>query len=58
MMTEKEAKFHRDVSELVIRAFRAGSTIGSIKMVFNLVLADLERSEPYIKAALERDLAP
>lgn len=57
-MTEKEQKFYNDVNALILRAFRAGATIGSVQLVLNNVLDELAASEPYLKAILERDLAP
>jgi hypothetical protein len=57
-LNEKESKFHRDVTDLVIRAIRAGASTQSVKLVFNIILNDIERSEPYIRAVIEKDLAP
>ncbi len=57
-MTEKEEKFYNDVNALVLRAFRAGATIGSVQTVLNEILDDLSKLEPYLKATLERDLSP
>jgi hypothetical protein len=57
-MTEKEKKFYEDVRQLVLRAFRAGATIGSVQMVLQEINKDVGQIEPYLKAVLERDLAP
>lgn len=57
-MTEKEQKFYNDVNALVLRAFRAGAHIDSVETVLKKVLTDLNDTKPYLKAILERDLAP
>lgn len=57
-MTEKELKFHADLSTLVQRAFRAGATIESVRMVLKTVENELVAVQPYLKAILEKDLAP
>lgn len=57
-MTEKELKFHADLSTLVQRAFRAGATIDSVLMVLKTVENELVAVQPYLKAILEKDLAP
>ena len=57
-MTEKELKFHADLSTLIQRAFRAGATIESVRMVLGVVETELGTIQPYLKAILEKDLAP
>lgn len=58
LLTEKEIKFKLDLNALVIRALRAGATLESVRKVMNELSGDLDRTEPYLKASLERDLAP
>jgi hypothetical protein len=57
-MTEKELKFHADLSTLIQRAFRAGATLDSVQMVMDKVQSDLASFEPYLKAMNEKDLGP
>lgn len=57
-MTEKEIKFKADLSNLIQRAFRAGATIDSVQTVLGSVEKEIFEMKPYIKAILEKDLAP
>jgi Flp pilus assembly protein TadB len=57
-MSEKEAKFLRDVNDLIVRALRAGASVQSVKLVMQMALNDIEKAEPYIKAIAEKDLGP
>jgi len=57
-LTHGEQKFLKDVNDLVIRALRAGATVGSVKNVLSVSVEQLEQSEPFIKAIAEKDLAP
>jgi hypothetical protein len=57
-MTEKELKFKEDVRGLVLRALRAGASPESIQMVMAVVMDEMDKSRPFIKAILEKDLGP
>jgi hypothetical protein len=57
-MTEKELKFKADIQNLVLRALRAGASPESIQMVMAVVADEMDKSRPFIKAILEKDLAP
>lgn len=53
-----EQKFLKDVNDLVIRALRVGATVPSVKNVLLVAADQLAKSEPYIQAIAEKDLAP
>lgn len=57
-MTEKEIKFKADLSQLILRAIRAGATMESIQLVMNDIDRELFAVKPYVKAFLEKDMAP
>lgn len=57
-MQEKELKFMQDINSQVIRALRAGATIPSIKLVLEIIVRDIDKAEPYVRAIYEKDLAP
>lgn len=57
-MNEKEAKFMQEINSQVIRALRAGATIASIKLVLEIIIRDMDKAEPYVRAIYEKDLAP
>lgn len=57
-MHEKEAKFLRDVNDLITRALRAGATIESVKKVLSVAFSDIEKAEPLIRAMQEKNLGP
>lgn len=57
-MTEKELKFKADIQNLVLRALRAGASVDSIQKVMGVVADEMDKSRPFIKAILEKDLAP
>jgi hypothetical protein len=57
-VTEKELKFKEDVRGLVLRALRAGASPESIQMVMAVVMDEMDKSRPFIKAILEKDLGP
>lgn len=57
-MTEKELKFHADLSQLIQRAFRAGASLDSVQLVMYKIQSDLASFEPYLKAMSEKDLGP
>jgi hypothetical protein len=57
-MTEKELKFKADIQNLVLRALRAGASPESIQMVMAVVADEMDKSRPFIKAILEKDLGP
>jgi hypothetical protein len=57
-MTEKEIKFKADLSQLILRAIRAGATMESIQFVLQDLDRELFAMKPYMKAFLEKDMAP
>lgn len=57
-MTEKEMKFKTDLSQLILRAIRAGATMQSIQFVLQEIDRELFAAKPYIIAFQEKDMAP
>jgi hypothetical protein len=57
-MTEKEIKFKADLSQLILRAIRAGATMESIQLVMNDIDRELFAVKPYVNAFLEKDMGP
>jgi hypothetical protein len=57
-VNEKEAKFMQEINGQVIRALRAGASIPSIKLVLEIIIRDMDKAEPYVRAIYEKDLAP
>lgn len=57
-MTEKELKFKSDLSQLILRAIRAGATMESIQLVLQEIDRELFAMKPYMKAFLEKDMSP